>query len=286
MKKSSPKEEPSSRSISFKAYINKLVFFIRGLFYISVILKCISFFNKKVVPKIKKDEISIDLLKYKNVEEVMLPRSDIFAIKDDVKVSHLKQVIIHAHYSRILVYHGNLDNIVGFIYVKDIMRILLKKQDLQIKNIIQKPIISISSMKLTTLLNEMVKKSVYIAVVIDEYGCTSGIVTLKDIVKEIFDKINISIDKKVENNEYRILNPSTILSNCRVKIESLENLLGMKLKHKDDEFDTIGGLVLAKSGKVPAIGTKLEINNTIELEVIDATPRVLKKVMLKLKNVQ
>ncbi|MCC8417860.1 MAG: hemolysin family protein [Rickettsia endosymbiont of Bryobia graminum] len=221
----------------------------------------------------------------KTVEDVMIPRSDIKAVKLTASFEELSKIYSSkAPHTRILVYDDTLDNIVGFIHIKDLFRALVNKQEVPLKKIMRKPIISASSMKLIDLLAEMRRTCVQISIVVDEYGGTDGIVTIEDIMEEIVGNIEDEHDKKSDSNNLKVISKDTIISNARVEVEELELLLGVKLKTVEDEFDTIGGLVLAKIGNVPSIGTKIDIAEQVELEVIDANPRVLKQVKLKLKN--
>ncbi|XVN42157.1 MAG: hemolysin family protein [Candidatus Rickettsia vulgarisii] len=221
----------------------------------------------------------------KTAEDVMIPRSDIKAVKLTASVEELSKIYSSkAPHTRILVYDETLDNIVGFIHIKDLFRVLITKQDVSLKKIMRKPIISASSMKLMDLLAEMRRTRVQISIVVDEYGGTDGIVTIEDIMEEIVGKIDDEHDKKYDSDNFKIIGKGTIISNARVEVEELELVLGVKLKTSEDEFDTIGGLVLAKIGNVPSVGTKIDIAEQVELEVIDANPRVLKQVKLKLKN--
>ena len=220
----------------------------------------------------------------KTVEDAMIPRTDIAAVKIDITLDKLSQKIIELPHTRILVYDDTLDNIVGFIHIKDILKVLVKKTDFLLNKLLRTPIIVAPSMKLIDLLVEMQIKCTHIAIVIDEYGGTDGIVTIEDIIEEIVGRIDDEHDKRLQSDSYKIINSNVILSNARVRVEVLENILGIKLKQDDDEFDTIGGLVLAKVGHVPPIGTKININDFIEVEVTDANPRTLKQVKLQLKN--
>ncbi|WP_375333574.1 hemolysin family protein [Candidatus Tisiphia endosymbiont of Xenochironomus xenolabis] len=236
---------------------------------------------------LEEQKIFMNLLKFghKTVEDVMIPRSDIKAVKLTTSIEELGQILnSKIPHTRTLVYDETLDNIVGFIHIKDLFKLLVTKQNLPLKRIIRKPIISAPSMKLIDLLAKMRRDRVQISIVVDEYGGTDGIVTIEDIMEEIVGRIDDEHDKKSDIDNFKIINSNTILSNARVKVEELELALGVKLKTENDEFDTIGGLVLAKVGNVPSVGIKIDIEEQVELEVIEADPRSLKQVKLKLKN--
>jgi CBS domain containing-hemolysin-like protein len=236
---------------------------------------------------LEEQKIFMNLLKFghKTVEDVMIPRSDIKAVKLTTSIEELSQMLnSKIPHTRTLVYDETLDNIVGFIHIKDLFKLLVTKRNLPLKRIIRKPIISAPSMKLIDLLAKMRRDHVQISIVVDEYGGTDGIVTTEDIMEEIVGRIDDEHNKKSDNDNFKIINNNTILSNARVKVEDLELALGVTLKTEDDEFDTIGGLVLAKVGNVPSVGTKIDIEEQVELEVIEACPRSLKQVKLRLKN--
>jgi len=222
----------------------------------------------------------------KTVEDVMIPRADIIAVRDNTRLDDINQMVIKFSHTRMLVYNDTLDNIIGFLHIKDLFKVLAREENFNLKKLIRKPIISAPSMKLLDLLSEMQRKRTHIAIVVDEYGGTDGMVTIEDIMEEIFGRIDDEHDEKLESDNYKIINSTTILSNSRVEVEDLEKILGVRLKVEDDDFDTIGGLVLAKAGSVPPPGTKIDIAENVELEVIEASPRTLKSVKLKLKSGQ
>ena len=298
MPKSSSSEEPSSSAShtrktektacksyllsSLSALINKILKML-GKYPSS---KLINLEQARIGHALNKEEILQNFLTFNNkiAEDAMIPRSDIVAVKHDITLEELLQVIAKTHHTRTLVYEVNLDNIIGFVHIKDIFMVLAEKQFFQLKQIIRKPIISVPSMKLTDLLVTMQRQRTHIAVVVDEYGGTDGIVTIEDIMEEIVGRIEDEHDSKLESDSYQIIDDRTILSSSRVEVENLEKILGVKLKEDKGEFDTIGGLVLTKIGHVPLTGTIIEISDQVELEVIDANSRTLKQVKLTLKN--
>lgn len=291
MLRSSGKEDPTYSNSKISRISKFLKDFKSWLYYwkskdnFYYLIKKLEINSKKM--SVEQAKIFQNLIDFgnKTVEDVMVPRSDIKAVKLTASFEELSQIYSsEAPHTRILVYDETLDNIVGFVHIKDLFRVHVTKQDSSLKKIMRKPIISASSMKLIDLLAEMRRTRVQISVVVDEYGGTDGIVTIEDIMEEIVGKIDDEHDKKSDSNNFKIIDKDTIISNARVEVEELELVLGVKLKTSEDEFDTIGGLVLAKIGNVPSIGTKIDIVQQVELEVIDANPRVLKQVKLKLKD--
>ncbi|AAU04182.1 hemolysin C [Rickettsia typhi] len=295
MLKSSKKEDSSSK----KNQDNKLIFIVRQLFYLIKHL-----FSKTKTPdnffgiikrlKINSKKMSLDecnilanllQLENKTVEDIMVPRSDIVAIKLTTNLAELSESIkIEVPHTRTLIYDGTLDNVVGFIHIKDLFKALATKQNSTLKRLIRKHIIAAPSMKLLDLLAKMRRERTHIAIVVDEYGGTDGLVTIEDLIEEIVGRIDDEHDQQLDSTNFKVINNSTIIANARIEVELLEEIIKEKIKNDDDEFDTIGGLVLTRVSSVPAIGTRIDISENIEIEVIDATPRSLKQVKIRLKN--
>ncbi|MFV9860557.1 MAG: hemolysin C [Rickettsia aeschlimannii] len=294
MLKSSKKEDSSKKNQN-----NKLIFTVRKLF--SPIK---NFFTKTKTPdnffgvikrlKINSQKMTLDErnilanlleLEYKTIEDIMVPRSDIAAIKLTTNLEKLSESIkLEVPHTRTLIYDGTLDNVVGFIHIKDLFKALATKQNGRLKKLIRKHIIAAPSMKLLDLLAKMRRERTHIAIVVDEYGGTDGLVTIEDLIEEIVGRIDDEHDQQLDSDNFKVINNSTIISNARVEVEVLEEIIGEKLQNDDDEFDTIGGLVLTRVSSVPAIGTRIDISENIEIEVTDATPRSLKQVKIRLKN--
>lgn len=216
----------------------------------------------------------------KTVEDVMIPRSDIASISVDSKLEDLCKAILDHRHTRTLVYKGSLDNIVGFIHIKDLFEVIANSKKTSLKKLIRKHIISPHSMKLIDLLAQMQMNRTHIAVVVDEYGGTDGLVTIEDIIEEIVGRIDDEHDIEADEDSYKIVRPGVIVASARVEIEALEKVLGIKLRHEDEEIDTIGGLVMAISGCVPEKGEVVVINQDVAVEIIESTPRTIKQIKI------
>lgn len=210
----------------------------------------------------------------KTVEEVMVPRSDIVAVSDDIEMNELSKVITEHNHTRTLVYRENLDKIIGFIHIKDLFEVLAAKRKFNIKKLTRKHLVSPTSMLLIDLLMQMQFKRTHIAVVVDEYGGTDGIVTIEDIMEAIVGPIDDEHDE-LDNDSFKIIKPGEILTSARVELGEIEKIVGVRLTEEETEFDTIGGLVLAKSGSVPSKGDIIELSDDVVVEVMDATPRTI-----------
>jgi magnesium and cobalt transporter len=215
----------------------------------------------------------------KTLENIMIPRSDIISVGVDTSLEELSALIVkHAH-TRTLVYQERLDNIIGFIHIKDLFEVIVELKKFNLKKLLRKHIVAPHSMKLIDLLTQMQKSCTHIAIIVDEYGGTDGLVTIEDIIEEIVGNIDDEHDIGIDE-DYRILKPGLIITSARVEIEELERVLGTKLTCSEDEFDTIGGFIMAKSGSIPEKGEIIHITEDIIAEILEATPRTIKQIKI------
>ncbi len=220
----------------------------------------------------------------KSVEDVMIPRADIIAVSYDISLENLSKTIIKHGHTRTLVYKDNLDNVIGFLHIKDLFEIIAKSKKYNLKKLIRKHIVSPHSMTLIDLLKQMQINRTHIAVVVDEYGGTDGIVTIEDVIEAIVGRIDDEHDEVLDIENFKILKPGLMIVNARMEVEELEKILNVKLREEDDEFDTIGGLVLAKVGTVPDKGEIITITQEVTIEIIDSTPRTIKQLKVICNN--
>ncbi len=216
----------------------------------------------------------------KTVEDVMIPRSDIVAIDISSTLEELSESIIENGHTRTIVYKENLDKIVGFVHIKDLFEVVSAGGKFNFKNLLRKHIVSPHSMKLTALLKQMQLNRTHISIVVDEYGGTDGLVTIEDIIEEIVGEIEDEHDIDTGDDDYKILKPGLLITSARVEIEELETIIGIKLSTEEDEFDTIGGLIMAKSGSVPEKGEVVNITEDVVAEILESTPRTIKQIKI------
>lgn len=213
----------------------------------------------------------------KTVEDIMIPRSDIIAVSCEASLEDISKTIIKYGHTRTLVYKENLDNVIGFLHIKDLFEVIAKSKKYNLKKLMRKHIVSPHSMNLIDLLKQMQIHRTHIAVVVDEYGGTDGIVTIEDVIEAIIGRINDEHDESLDGENIEIIKPGLMLVNARVEIEELERILGVTLRKEEGEFDTIGGLVLAKIGTVPDKGEVIVITEEVTVEILDSTPRAIKQ---------
>ncbi len=186
-------------------------------------------------------------------KEVMVPRIDMSCIDGDAPVKEAKKVALETGYSRTPVYDGSIDNIVGFLFTKDLLNV--DKEDTKVKDIMRQAYYVPETKKLDEILNEMQEGKTQMAIVVDEYGGTAGLVTLEDLVEEIVGEI---LDEK-EEFPIKIIDDTTAAINAKTSISDVNEALGTILP--EDDFGTVGGLVFNTLGDIPVVGEKVEIGN-------------------------
>jgi CBS domain containing-hemolysin-like protein len=181
------------------------------------------------------------------VKEVMVSRIDTVFLPADISREDLLAIIIESGHSRFPVYEETIDNVIGVLYIKDVLRCLVRNEEINIKKILRKPFFVPLSKHIDELLRELRRRRVHIAVVVDEYGGVSGIVCMEDIIEEIIGDIQDEFDN--EQEDILILGEDSYLCDARVNLEDLAEELGIELPV--DDFDTLGGFVFDLLGKIP-----------------------------------
>lgn len=189
------------------------------------------------------------------VREVMVPRPDIVAIEDDKALRDVQELVLQHGYSRLPVYKEDLDDVIGFAYAKDVLKALHQgKADIWLNEVVRPPHFVPESKKVAELLKQMQKNKFHIAMVTDEYGSVSGLVTLEDILEELVGEITDEYD--VEEPNIEPVNDDTYRVNGRLPIDELEELLDVELPH--EEWDTVGGLMMGVIGDIPTQGQDVD----------------------------
>ncbi len=210
----------------------------------------------------------------------MTPRADLIAVKQNATLEEIKKIITTDGHTRIPVYKGNLDEIIGFIHSKDLAKFLCKNdEDFAVTKILRKILFVPGSMKLLDLMLKMRIARTHIAIVLDEFGGVDGLVTIENIMEEIIGDIEDEHDLPSDNSFFRIkkINHNTFQFGGRVEIERIEETLAIKIKKDEDDFETVGGLIMAMFRRVPAVGEEL-VKDNFKFKIIDADSRVVKMV--------
>ena len=221
---------------------------------------------------------SIFTLRDTVVREIMVPRTDMACIPVDATVREVISDIIACGHSRIPVYDGTIDNIVGLIYAKDLLKYWgMNDTAIVIKKIMRIPYFIPEAKNLEELLQEFKKKRVHMAIVIDEYGGTSGLVTIEDLLEQIVGDIQDEYDLE---EDWLVEEPDgSIVVDARLPIEELEEYYDIKIER--DKFDTVGGLIFHLTGRIPPAGEEIS-NHSIHMTVLAADERKISKVRIRL----
>ena len=228
-------------------------------------------------------------IRNKCIEDIMVPRADIVAIPETVSFDELMNTISKSKHSRIPTFSENLDKITGMVHIrdflssiKDIERKEIKKKN--VKEISRKILFSSPSMKILDLLLKMRSEKIHMAVVVDEFGGTDGLVTIEDLVEEIVGEIEDEHDM-VQRLFFKKLSRNSFEVSARMLIEDFEKKIKKKFVTKDAEkIDTLGGLVFSISERVPERGEVIEyFENNVEFKVIEADTRKIKKLIVTFK---
>jgi CBS domain containing-hemolysin-like protein len=211
------------------------------------------------------------------VREVMTPRPDIVAIRADATLDELRGLFREQEYSRIPVFQENLDNILGVIYVKDLIQLTGTEGSAQpIAGLVRPATFVPETKRVPELLKEFQRKQVQLAIVVDEYGGTAGLVTLEDLLEEIVgeirDEYDVETEPVVEEG-----NGSWVFS-AKVSIDEIRERLGVEVEPQGS--DTVGGYVLTRVGRVPTVGEVFELDGLL-VEVLEAERRRIHKVRLR-----
>ncbi len=191
------------------------------------------------------------------VREVMVPRIDIIAADEKEDIEYVINLVVAVGHSRIPVYGQTIDNIVGVIYVKDLLQPLLERgEEREIAELMRPAYYVPESKKVRDLFAEMRKEKIHMAIVLDEYGGTAGIVTIEDLIEEIVGEIQDEFDN--EEIPVEVQDDGSYLVDARMPIDDINDLLDFDLP--DEEFDTISGLVFNSLGRIPVEGESVEID--------------------------
>lgn len=203
------------------------------------------------------------------VREIMVPRIDMACISADVTIDELIETIIACGHSRIPVFDGTVDNITGILYAKDLLKYWRGgTPDVDIRKIARQPFFIPETKNLEELLQEFKRRRVHIAIVIDEYGGTSGLITIEDLLEQIVGDIQDEYDS--EEDLIHMQTDGSAIVDARLPIEEFEQLFAIEVER--DKFDTVGGLIIYLLGRIPRTGDEV-VSSGIRLTVLTAGER-------------
>ena len=207
-------------------------------------------------------------------DDVMVPRADIIAVDINDGFEQVLSQMSSAAHSRYPAYEGTVDEAIGMLHIKDMMRHSLSGQKADLKPLIRPVLFVAPSIRLLDLLQEMRIRRMHLALVVDEFGGIDGLITIEDLVEEIVGEIQDEHDQ-VQKPRFERAPDGTAIVDARFELDSLESMFGPLRDDSEDqdEIDTLGGLVNALAGQVPLRGEIIRHPNGLEFEVVDSDPR-------------
>lgn len=209
------------------------------------------------------------------VREVMTPRPDIVAVRDDATIGDLRALFREQEYSRFPVYSGNLDTIVGFAFVKDLVALDSSNDSRPITPLLRPAVIVPESKRVPELLKQFQRQQTQCAIVVDEYGGTAGLVTIEDLLEEIVGEIRDEYD--VESEPIVEEGNGRFLFHGKVDVDEVNQRFGVHIEREG--FETVGGFLLTHLGRVPAKGERFDVDG-LEVEVLEVEGRRIHKVRI------
>ena len=213
------------------------------------------------------------IVNFGNVEtrQIMCPRVDVFALESDMKIIDIIEELKAKGFSRVPVYEENLDKITGVLYVKDLLP-HLEKENFNWISLLRKPLYIPENKKLDDLLTEFKTKKIHMAIVVDEYGGTSGIITLEDVIEEIFGEISGEFDD--EDNLYSKLDDQTFIFDSKINLQDFYRAINLKDSSTFEEIaleiETLGGFLIEKIKKIPRVGQVITHDSyKFVIEIVD-----------------
>jgi magnesium and cobalt transporter len=209
------------------------------------------------------------------VREIMVARPDMVCCSVDAGLDELRQLIIVSGHSRIPIYEGTIDRVVGVVYAKDLLRYWGASQgELSPTTVMRPPFFVPETKHIEELLVDFRTRRVHMAIVVDEYGGTSGLITIEDLLEEIVGDIQDEYD--LEEDWAQPQGDGTLLLDARANVEELEEFFDVEIPR--DKFDTVGGLLIHLLGNVPLTGETTRAHGLL-LKVVDADERKVRKVL-------
>ncbi len=209
--------------------------------------------------------------------EVMTPRPDMIAIRQDASLADLRTLFREEQYSRIPVYRDSLDNIVGIVFVKDLVA-LPQEAEPPLTTLMRTAYFVPESKRVSELLKEMQRRQQQMAIVVDEYGGTAGLVTVEDLLEEIVGEIRDEYD--VESETVMDEGRGTFVFSGKVNVDEVRDRLGVEIEREG--FETLGGYLLSHLGRMPYVGEQFDVDG-LSVEVLEVERRRITKVRVRLR---
>jgi len=216
-----------------------------------------------------------------SVEDILVPRADIVAVAEDASLSDIIRVMSEKPHSRIPVFRGDLDDVIGMIHIKDVLAVGGADKRFRLARILRDILFVAPSMRVLDLLQKMRETRIHMALVVDEYGGIDGLVTIEDLVEEVVGEI---VDEHDVEPPRLFEEPGgSLVGFARAEIAELEDRLGPALTElaRAEDIDTLGGLVVTIAGRVPSRGEVIRHESGVEFDILDADPRRVRRLRIR-----
>lgn len=219
-------------------------------------------YNEGVLNETEKEMLN-NVFKFSDLtaKQVMIPRTDMSCIPSDITYEELNKITSDSQYTRYPVYEENMDHITGLLHVKDLYGLSLRQEKFSLEKLIRPVLLVPETITMDNLVREFKKRHGQMAIVIDEFGGTSGLITLEDVLEEIFGEVQDEFDE--EEADIKEIAENTYLTNAMMRIDEIAEFFELELI--DEDVDTIGGLVLKLLGRIA------QINDTVEIQDLECS---------------
>ncbi len=211
--------------------------------------------------------------------QIMTPRTEVKGLPATATLDQIKAYIVNEGHSRIPVYEQNLDHIVGVLYAKDLIHFIGNHQPFVLPNVLREALMVPETKSVRELLAEFKTRKVHIAIVLDEYGGTAGLVTIEDIIEEIVGEIQDEYEPREDEPTIHRIDQNTLEVDARVYIDDLNDQLNVHLP-EDKDYDTVGGFVFSTLGHIPDVGEQFEVQH-LRFTVTDAERTKVNRVRIE-----
>jgi len=233
--------------------------------------------SSRLDPQERKLILSVANFKQRCVREVMVPRIDVVAIDEVATLAEAIQLFLQQRYSRLPVYQDNIDHIIGVLLYKDALSTYMKAPDTPLKQLLKPVLYTPETKKISALLQEFRSEQIHLAIVVDEYGGTEGMITIEDILEELVGEIADEDDTDQEVL-FSPLPTGGWIVDARMTISDIEKELSVSIP-PSPEYDTLGGYIYHKAGAIPSQGWRLH-HDAFDLEILSSDERSLEKVKI------
>lgn len=219
-----------------------------------------------------------NILKFTDLsaKELMIPRCDVLSVSCDITPENLQEIILENQYTRYPVYENNIDNVIGILHVKDLYSRKMQNMSINLSDFLRKPLLIPETMTADKLLQQFKENKTEIAIVIDEFGGMSGIITLEDLLEEILGDVQDEFDE--EELDIKKIDEKKYIVNGLLRVEEFFEYFHIDLT--EDEVETVGGLVQKQLGRIAKVNDSLKMNN-LDIKVLELKGRRIKRILVQ-----